>query len=165
MPRLTPAQTIGPFFHEGLKWAMRAGNSAGQSVRVIGRVLDRDGAAVSDALLEVWCPDWRPAEEGAIVGLQRIASDDDGRFTFFLPRPDAAQVHGNVTLFARGLLRGLFTRVYLPAADATKPVVLPAAVPSGRADTLVGRLLSARSGGYEWNIYLSGPNETVFFDL
>jgi protocatechuate 3,4-dioxygenase, alpha subunit len=164
MAKLTPAQTIGPFFHEGLKWAIEAGSgSTTDSATISGRVLDRDGAGISDALIEVWRPGWRSGEEASIPGLQRMATDDSGAFTFTLPQPAQGQVHAHVTVFARGLLRGLFTRVYLPASRDVAAVTLPESVPPARRATLVAR--PTAPGAYEWNICLSGANETVFFDL
>ena len=162
MARLTPAQTIGPFFHEGLKWAIDASQAAvvPDSVRVHGRVLDRDGKGVSDALLEIWRPGLRV---GSIEGLQRLATDDGGGFSFLLPQPAQGQVHANVTVFARGLLRGLFTRVYVHASDDVATVSLPASVPAARRATLVAR--RSADGQYRWDVCLAGANETVFFDL
>jgi protocatechuate 3,4-dioxygenase alpha subunit len=164
MAKLTPAQTIGPFFHEGLKWAVTAPQAgASATASVAGRVLDRDGAAITDALIEIWRPGWPGSGLASIAGLQRIYTDDSGRFTFALPRPAQGQVHANVNVFARGLLRGLFTRVYLHAAADAAAVILPQSVPAARRDTLIAHRTA--SGEYEWNICLSGANETVFFDL
>jgi protocatechuate 3,4-dioxygenase alpha subunit len=74
-------------------------------------------------------------------------------------------VHANVTLFARGLLRGVYTRVYLQAGDDLAALVLPDAVPAGRRATLMARRRAADPAEYEWDVRLSGANETVFFDL
>ena len=115
MPALTPSQTIGPFFLEGFRWALELAAPPAAGVRVSGRVLDRDGKGVSDALIEIWQPDW-PAQQ-ALAGWQRVATDDEGRFAFAMPKPENGQVHANVTVFARGLLREVFTRVYLHPAD------------------------------------------------
>jgi uncharacterized membrane protein len=76
MPALTPSQTIGPFFLEGFKWALELAAPPAAGVRVSGRVLDRDGAAVSDALIEIWQPDWRTQQ--ALAGWQRVATDNAG---------------------------------------------------------------------------------------
>ena len=58
MSRATPSQTIGPFFHRALLhegWNnLAAGGAAGERVAIEGRVLDGDGAPVSDAMIEVW---------------------------------------------------------------------------------------------------------------
>ena len=162
MTKLTPAQTIGPFFHEGLKWGVEASQAqtVPDTVHVSGRVLDRDGKGVSDALLEIWRPGLRV---GSLDGLQRVASGDNGGFSFLLPQPVLGQVHANVTVFARGLLRGLFTRVYVHAGDDPAAVNLPSSVPAARRSTLVARRNAC--GQYQWDVCLAGANETVFFDL
>ena len=161
MPALTPSQTIGPFFLEGFRWALELAAPPSAGVRVSGRVLDRDGTGVSDALLEIWQPDWRTQQ--ALAGWQRVATDDAGRFAFAMPRPEKGQVHANVTVFARGLLREVFTRVYLHPADDSAALDLPAGVPQARRATLVGR----RTGpdAYSWDVRLQGEGETVFFEI
>ncbi len=56
----TPSQTdVGPFFHIGLaarpEWSdLTAGHPQGDRIAIEGRVVDGDGAAVPDALIEVW---------------------------------------------------------------------------------------------------------------
>jgi protocatechuate 3,4-dioxygenase alpha subunit len=161
---LTPSQTIGPFFHEGMRWATTSAAAlpAG-SVVVAGRVLDRDAAPVSDAVLEVWQPGVEAG--GPLQGLQRVVTDDTGRFAFLMPAPGSGQVHAHVSVFARGLLRGLFTRVYLRRDGDASALALPAAVPAERRATLVARPGAADAGPWEWDVRLSGTGETVFFDL
>ncbi len=55
---VTPSQTIGPFFHRALLhegWNdLAARGAAGERVAIEGRVLDGDGAPVSDAMVEIW---------------------------------------------------------------------------------------------------------------
>jgi protocatechuate 3,4-dioxygenase alpha subunit len=160
MSQPTPSQTIGPFFIEGLKWAIELAVTPSDGVRVHGRVLDRDGMGVSDALLEIWQPGWAGGQP--LAGLQRVATDDEGRFAFFMPRPTAGQVHASVTVFARGLLCGVFTRVYLEPQDDLAALAVPGGVPDERRATLMGR----RAGdGYQWDIRLQGDRETVFFEV
>ena len=71
--------------------------------------------------------------------------------------------HLNVTIFMRGLLKQLSTRLYFPGdpANAQDPVMQR--VPAARRGTLVARRKS--TGVLEWNIVLQGRNETVFFDF
>jgi len=159
MSQLTPSQTIGPFFHEGLKWAIQPPSDSPDTIRVNGQVLDRDGKPVNDALIEVWQPAWGEPPFG---GLQRVISDDIGRFAFLMPKPGGGQAHASVTVFARGLLHALFTRVYLHAQDDPASIQLPAGVPHARRDTLIAKRAAE---GYAWNIRLQGKDETVFFDL
>ncbi len=68
-----------------------------------------------------------------------------------------------MSVFARGMLNRLVTRIYLPenaAANAADPVL--AAVPADRRGTLVA---APAADGYRFDIRLQGPGETVFFDL
>ena len=166
-PPATPPQTIGPFFHIGLDVPgterLVSADHPG-AVRIQGRVLDGVGDPVHDALIEVW--DARGARFG------RCATDADGRYHFFTLKPvggSPGQVpveapHLNVSVFARGLLDRLVTRIYFPdeeAANAADPVLSMIADPHARA-TLVAR---AEPGMLRFDIHLQGEDETVFFAL
>ncbi len=154
MPDLTPSQTIGPFFAEGLHWAVTATARPPRAdeVTIEGRVLDAEGKPVVDALVEAW----QPAAAGdALGGLQRIPTDADGGFRFHVAR-DA--VHVNVVVLARGLLKAACTRVHLHTDR------VPAAVPPARAHTLVAQP-TADPGRFAWDIRLGGEHETVFFEV
>lgn len=77
--------------------------------------------------------------------------------------PSADQAaHLNVTIFMRGMLRQLVTRIYFPdeEANATDPVL--ARVPVERRDTLIAKRLD--DGTLQWNVVLQGEGETVFFE-
>jgi protocatechuate 3,4-dioxygenase alpha subunit len=161
MAALTPSQTIGPFFAEAFKWAIELTTPPPGGVRVNGRVFDRDGQGVPDAVLEIWQPDW-PALQ-AVAGWQRVATDENGRFAFAMPKPETGQVHASVTVFARGLLREVFTRVYLHPADDAAALDLPPGVPPARRATLAGKRTTADA--YAWDVRLQGEDETVFFEI
>jgi protocatechuate 3,4-dioxygenase, alpha subunit len=165
MTALTPSQTIGPFFYPGLEWAIRAsGRELGEdAVLVRGRVLDADAKPVADALLEIWQPGFE-SNSHALAGFQRIATDDEGRFGFRMPPPSTGGGYANVTLFARGLLNGLFTRVYLCPAGKS-PLALPPGIPSERVATLIAKPSPADAHRLQWDIRLCGEAETVFFDF
>lgn len=153
----TPSQTIGPFFHEGLKWAV-CDDMPTDAVRVTGTVRDRDGKPANDAVLEIWQPRWAGGPGG---GLQRVFTGEDGRFGFFVPRPAQDQVSADVMLFTRGLVSGVFTRVHV-VLDGVQASV-PAAVPPERRATLIATRVE--DDRYDWNIHLQGEGETVFFEL
>ena len=152
----TPSQTVGPFFgfalpFEGGPDAVDAG-----AVRVEGQVLDGDGAPVPDGLVEVWAGD----------DFARCRTDPEGVYSVVVQRPPARRPHAphlEVTVFARGLLRHLATRIYFPdeeAANASDPAL--AEVDPDRRHTLVAR----RDGDVlHFDIHLQGPDETVFFKL
>ena len=157
MAELTPAQTVGPFFHLGLDWPRPP--VAPGAITLRGQVLDGAGAAVPDALLECWDGD-------AAASPQRVAVDGEGRFSLERLKPPAARgaaPHLLLTIFARGLLQHLHTRVYFPedaALHAQDPVLKR--VPPARRATLL-----ARRDGAAWcfDIHLQGVQETVFFDV
>jgi len=163
----TPSQTIGPFFHIGLdvpgtERLVPVEHPA--AVRIEGRVLDGAGDPVSDALIEVW------DASGGRFG--RSATDTDGRYHFLIVKPSgeltpgapAEAPHLNVSVFARGLLDRLVTRIYFPdeeTANSADPVLSMIADPRARA-TLVAR---SEAGGLRFDIHLQGDHETVFFSL
>jgi len=185
-PAQTPSQTIGPFFKPAL---IRSGQeslvtpkSRGERIRIEGRVLDGDSAPVSDAMIELWQanadgrydhPDDSQEKllDSDFHGFGRAATDAGGCFRFDTIKPGAIPglgivlqaPHINVSIFARGLLKRLVTRIYFPddplnATDA----VLNSVAPERRA-TLVARI--ERPGVVGFDIVLQGENETVFFDV
>ena len=181
----TSSQTIGPYLHIGMDWAvdpeLAAPGVAGERIEVAGRIVDGDGAPVTDAMLEIWQAnshgryahpeDTRelPLDQG-FSGWGRVTTDDDGRFRFRTIKPGRVPgsdgrrqaPHLNITIFMRGMLRQLVTRLYLEGeADNASDATL-SGVPPARRETLIAR----RDGGrYEWNVVLQGNNETVFFDV
>jgi protocatechuate 3,4-dioxygenase alpha subunit len=166
------SQTVGPYFRIGLQYLIdRAAAQANGGLIIRGQVLDRDGAPVSDAMLELWSPacDKTSAPEGIPNGFLRVATDVDGAFAIALARPSPVPISGGssqaphylVLVFARGLLRQLITRVYLDdePSNGADPVLL--SVPEDRRRTLIAR--SDETGVFRWDIILQGANETVFF--
>jgi len=184
--RATTSQTVGPFFKLGLQWLncdnLAAEGAAGERVTIQGRVIDGDGVGVPDAFVEVWQanahgkyahPDDRqnkPLEPG-FRGFGRIPTKPDGAFRFATikpgpvpgPRGNEQAPHLVISVFMRGLMRRLTTRMYFPndALLATDPI-LKLVEPARRA-TLVAK--SVGGGTLEWNVVLQGTGETVFFDL
>jgi protocatechuate 3,4-dioxygenase, alpha subunit len=186
----TPSQTVGPFFHLGLaraEWAdLSADHPAGERIAIEGRVIDGDGAPVPDALIELWQanstgrynhPDDRQDEKPLdphFRGFGRVATDAEGRFRVVTVKPgpvpgrgNALQApHINIALFARGLLKHLYTRIYFAdeAANASDPLLSSIEDDSARRS-----LLARREGGspavYRFDIVLQGDNETAFLDI
>jgi protocatechuate 3,4-dioxygenase alpha subunit len=175
----TPGQTVGPFFGLSLPYGegpqLVPPGSPG-AIRLHGRVLDGAGDPVPDALLELWQPgpDGAPVREpGSLhrdgwtfTGWGRAATDNAGRWSFSTLTPGPGRLGAApffaLTVFARGLLDRLWTRIYLPGDDAalaTDPLL--AGLPAGRRDTLVA---TAEPGGYAFDVVLQGEHETVFLD-
>jgi protocatechuate 3,4-dioxygenase alpha subunit len=130
----TPGQTVGPFFHNALPFPgdrelVRRGSA--DSVWLHGYIFDGAGKGLPDALLEIRQADGRgviPEVEGslrrdggAFTGWGRTSTDPNGHYWFSTVEPGptdpAAAPFFAVTVFARGLLNRLFTRVYVPGAS------------------------------------------------
>lgn len=180
----TPSQTVGPFFALGLPWpdgpfVVREGTEGAIWLR--GRVLDGAGDPVPDALVETWQagPDGRfehPEDpRGAVGGFRgfgRCATGEDGNWGILtlkpgpVPGPDGGTQapHVAVSVFARGLLNRVVTRIYFadePEPNAADPVLGALAGDAARAT-----LLAEPSGdGYRFDVHLQGPDETLFFAI
>jgi protocatechuate 3,4-dioxygenase alpha subunit len=163
---LTPSQTVGPFLHIALAHpAMRyavASDVAG-AIHVHGTVTDGAGAPIPDALIETWQADGM---------FTRCPTDSDGRYEVITRKPPAERTvdgtpqapHLSVTVFARGLLDRVVTRIYFPedaAANDTDPTL--AAVAADRRHLLVAEAESP--GNYRFDIRLQGDDESVFLAI
>jgi protocatechuate 3,4-dioxygenase, alpha subunit len=182
--RTTPSQTVGPFFSIGLTWEnghLVVDEDTPGAFDVVGRVLDGAGDPVPDALVEIWQADQdgrfdhSDDPRGAVArqgfrGFGRCPTDESGTFRFrtvkpgSLPSDDGAQApHLAVSVFCRGLLVRLVTRIYFAdePGNAEDPVLVSIPDPARRR-TLIAE---AAPFGYRFDLRLQGDAETVFFDL
>jgi protocatechuate 3,4-dioxygenase alpha subunit len=172
----TPGQTVGPFFGFALPYPGDADlvpPGRPDAVRLFGRVLDGASRPVPDALLELWQagPDGvavrKPGslrrDGWTFTGWGRAATDTAGGYSFTTVRPGARAGSAPffaLTVFARGLLDRLFTRIYLPDDEEwlrTDPLL--SVLPAERRKTLVARRDGA---GLRFDVVLQGEGETVF---
>lgn len=183
----TSSQTVGPFLHIGLNWLVTdnlvARGVAGDPITIEGRMTDGDGVPVVDAVIEIWQANAsgryaHPEDTGTAPlepswhGFGRVPTDNEGRFRFTTVKPGRVPApggglqapHVNVTIFMRGMLRHLVTRIYFAndRANAEDPV-LTRVHPERRA-TLLAVPDAANPAALVWNIRLQGQGETVFFD-
>lgn len=191
----TPSQTVGPFFAYGLTpeqygypFRSLAGpvlvddDTPGERIRIVGRVLDGEGRAVPDAMIEIWQADGEgryahPADPRGsnlrFKGFGRCGTgtDPENRFVFATIKPgpigDGQAPHVNVLLFMRGMLSHVFTRIYFAdeaEANAGDPVL--AGVEEARRHTLIAARETTPGGIlYRFDLHMQGPAETVFFDV
>ena len=187
---LTPSQTIGPFYGGALVNACRAdlapAGMLGERVELALTLHDAGGAVVPDGLIEIWQanshgrynhPDDRrnlPLDAG-FEGFGRASTDAGGTARFATIRPGRVPwshggmqgsglqaPHINISVFARGVLNRLATRLYFDGdpALATDPVLK--LVDPARRSTLLATCDAA--GVWRLPIHLGGDRETVFFD-
>ncbi|KJK24289.1 protocatechuate 3,4-dioxygenase [Burkholderiaceae bacterium 16] len=188
----TASQTVGPYLHIGLSGldcadlTAEAPGLAGERIVIEGRVIDGNGDPVPDGMVEIWQanpagryrhPD--DARDGAelvlvpgFTGFGRLPTQPDGSFRFFTVKPGPVPGPGGqpqaphivVSLFMRGLLKHLSTRLYFP--DETQANARDWAlsqVPAERRHTLVAQ--PAGAGKLQWQVVLQGQDETAFFDI
>jgi protocatechuate 3,4-dioxygenase alpha subunit len=153
---LTPSQTVGPFFALGLPEARRlVGEDDPGALRLEGVVVDGAGEPVPDAVVEIW-----QADRG-LWG--RCCTDSEGRYGFVTVKPGPVEgqaPHIAMSIFARGLLRQVVTRVYFPdeaQANAADPVLALVG-----DSTLVAR---EEDGALRFDVHLQGDRQTAFLDV
>ena len=185
--QMSSSQTIGPYLHIGTDWLitteMAGADAVGDRIAIEGRVYDGNGAPVTDALVELWQADadgnYATTDQPAISGFRgfgRTPTDSTGHFRFGTIMPGRAPGLGDllqaphiaVTVFARGLLKHLVTRIYFPNAAGNDEDPLLNAVPAERRGTLIAQALAGK-GSYQFDIVLQespgGRPETVFLDV
>src|SRR5271167_4174987 len=186
-PVQTPSQTIGPFFKPALissgQQSLVTPKSRGERITIEGRVLDGDAAGVSDAMIELWQanadgrydhPDDSQEKllDPDFHGFGRAATDERGCFRFYSIKPGAVPgpgiilqaPHISVSIFARGLLKRLVTRIDFPDEPLNATDAVLNAVAPDRRSTLIARN-AERQGVLLFDIVLQGEHETVFFDV
>lgn len=188
-PGSLPSQTIGPFYHFALTanaalGCMPAEGAKGERIRVRFRLLDGDGAPVPDGMIEIWQADaagkydhpgdpQQVAPDPAFCGFGRLATDAGGCCVFDTVRPGRVPdgrggcqaSHLNLSVFARGLLGRLATRVYFEGDPALAEDPVLALVPADRRGTLLARRDPEQPAQWNLDIRLQGDGETVFFEI
>jgi protocatechuate 3,4-dioxygenase, alpha subunit len=156
----TPSQTVGPFYSIGL--SRRTQNELVDrddpaSVRLIGQLVDGQGAPIGDGMVEIW--------DGVGKRWGRSGTDSEGRFSFLVTKPDPRPGEAprfDVLVFARGMLKHELTRIYFPdedGANASDPVW--SALDEAGRSTLVAE---AENGGLRFDIRMQGDGHTLFFE-
>lgn len=179
MTAATASQTAGPYWHliDFPAWANLLRDDgpnagiAGERIVLAGRILDGDGLPCHDTMVELWQADPNGRHDGAFHGFGRCATDADGRFRFTTLKPGPVPGRGNATqaphvtlsIFARGLLRQLVTRLYFAGEPLNGTDPLLSVVEPARRGTLIAQ--PEGDGRWTLDLRLQGEGETVFLDL
>ena len=200
----TPSQTAGPYVHIGLiphqagfdifdrnfSHVLATDATKGERIRIEGTVFDATGAAVRDALIEIWQANAAgrynhpldrqidKAIDDSFRGWGRTGSDfQTGLYAFETIKPGRVAgragrglmaPHVNFWIVARGINTGLNTRMYFAdeeAANATDPVLRMVEPEKRRSSLIAPRTSRGAVTVYTFDIYLQGERETVFFDV
>jgi protocatechuate 3,4-dioxygenase, alpha subunit len=171
----TPSQTVGPYFAYGLApeqylydFRQLVGNQmvnpidVENVIMIFGKVFDGAGQPIPDAMIEIWQNDGKTQ----LFGRFGTGTDPQNRFIFYTTKPQSINNQApylSIIVFMRGQLIHAYTRMYFPEEselNSTDEVLN--ATPVDRKHTLV----SKKNGNtYEFNIFMQGENETVFFDI
>lgn len=171
----TPSQTVGPYFAYGLTpeqygydFKSLSGNQIKDSneevelILIKGQIFDGEGNSIPDAMIELWQNDG----EKTFFGRFGTGTEKENHFVFETIKPKSVEGQApylTLIVFMRGQLIHSYTRVYfsdeeeLNANDVTLN-----SIPADRQHTLIAQ---KRIRFYEFNIYMQGENETVFFDV
>lgn len=190
----TPSQTAGPYVHIGLtpNFAEIAGiyavdpgasmltpDTLGERIAISGRIIDGAGAAVSDAVVEIWQADgdghYARGTTG-FVGWGRQPTNGEGVFRFETIKPGRVEgpgggpmaPHISLWIVARGVNIGLQTRLYFDdeaAANASDFLLNRIPDPRRRATLIATRQQGDGAPHYRLDIVLQGDGETVFLDI
>ncbi|MPY95723.1 MAG: protocatechuate 3,4-dioxygenase subunit beta [Acidimicrobiia bacterium] len=126
-------ERLGPNDHDLTR--QHEGEAVGQRIIVAGRVLDGNGRAVPEALVEIWQANasgryrhdqdgWRGSLDPNFTGAGRVLTDAEGRYRFVSVKPGAypwknhhnawRPAHIHFSLFGQAFAQRLVTQMYFP---------------------------------------------------
>lgn len=172
-----------PTEHYVLGHSAPTGTPQGEVIEIAGRVTDGNGTPVPDAMIEIWQVNaagrYASVDDARtelpldphFIGFGRAATDPQGVYRFRTIRPGRVPGPGNslqaphlaLSVFGRGLLKRLVTRLYFADGEGNDVDPILALVPEERRGTLIAK--RDKDGAWWLDIVLQGPGETVFFDL
>jgi protocatechuate 3,4-dioxygenase, beta subunit len=181
------AGEIGPGDHD--LTTQHAGEAMGQRIIVFGRVLDSDGRAVPDTLVEVWqanaagryahrSDNWPAPLDPHFTGGGRVLTDSQGNYSFTTIKPGAypwgnhpnawRPAHIHFSLFGRAFTQRLVTQMYFPDDPlfGQDPIFNSVPDPKARQRMVSAFDLEATRPNwalaYRWDIVLRGREQTPF---
>ncbi len=171
----TPSQTVGPYFAYGLTPEQYRYNfkqlvdnelvsfvDHPEAIIIEGKVYDGEGQPIPDAMIEIWHKD----HENELFGRFGTGTDPQNRFLFTTIKPSVSASSApflSLILFMRGQLIHSYTRIYFE--DETEANANDAVLNQVAAERRNTLLAKKTKHGYRFDIYMQGPNETVFFDI
>jgi protocatechuate 3,4-dioxygenase, beta subunit len=165
------------------------GEPIGQRIIVHGRVLDSDGRAIPNTLIEIWqanstgrynhVVDQHPSPlDPNFTGVGRCMTNNDGYYKFITIQPGAypwgnhynawRPAHIHFSLFGRAFTQRLVTQMYFPGDPLFPfdPIFNSVADPKGREAMIcrfdMDNTIEQWALAYEWDIVLRGRDAVAF---
>lgn len=175
----TPSQTVGPYFAYGLtpeqyrynhssivsNHLFQGASFKGERITIKGQVFDGNENPINDAMIEI-------RQDATLDGIGRVGTGTEPDNTFLIhtikPSSQNGQApHLNVTVFMRGLLSHVFTRIYFSDEEgANSKDKIFNLIPKERQHTVIAQRREINGQVfYDFDIYMQGEKETVFFDV
>jgi protocatechuate 3,4-dioxygenase beta subunit len=178
---------VGPLDHDLTR--QHAGEPQGQRINVSGRVLDGDGRAVPNTLIEIWQSNaagrYRHKEDRTpapldpnFTGLGRCFTDAEGRYAFVTIKPGAypwgnhpnawRPAHIHFSLLGGAFTQRLVTQMYFPGDPLFDADPIFNSIPDPRArEQLISRFdwettEESWALGFKFDIVLRGRDRTPF---
>lgn len=178
---ITPSQTIGPFFRFGTEWIANedlVDEGTTGAILLQGIVYDGAGEPVPDAMVEIWQADengkFPPNTAESWMGFARRLTGSSGSYRIRTIKPGQVPAssgeiqapHIFMVVFARGLLKPVFTRVYFAdesLSNANDPLLTAIDDDSARSTLLA---FPEPDSSYRFDVRLQDSprgQETQFF--
>ncbi|MFQ5914033.1 MAG: protocatechuate 3,4-dioxygenase subunit beta [Nitrospinota bacterium] len=178
--------SVGPLDNNLTKNAAKNGEPVGERIIVTGRVLDEDGRAVPDTLIEIWqanqagryihVVDQHPAPlDPNFLGAGRCMTDSEGRYKFYTIKPGAypwanhhnawRPNHIHFSVFGRSFVTRLVTQMYFPGDPLLDLDPIFQSAPKDARERLISKFSIDVTEpefalGYEFDFILRGRNST-----
>ncbi len=182
--------SVAPLDNDLTKNAVKNGEPMGERIIVTGRVLDEDGRAAPDTLIEIWqanaagryihVVDQHPAPvDPNFLGAGRCVTDHEGHYKFYSIKPGAypwrnhhnawRPNHIHFSLFGRSFVTRLVTQMYFPGDPLLDIDPMFQSAPKAARERLISKFSIDVTEpefalGYEFDFVLRGQKATPMED-
>ena len=182
--------SVAPLDNDLTQNAAKNGEPMGERIIVTGRVLDEDGRAAPDTLIEIWqanaagryihVVDQHPAPvDPNFLGAGRCVTDHEGRYKFYSIKPGAypwrnhhnawRPNHIHFSLFGRSFVTRLVTQMYFPGDPLLDIDPMFQSAPKAARERLICKFSIDVTEpefalGYEFDFVLRGQKATPMED-
>jgi len=179
---------IGPLDHDLTRNGIKQGEPIGERIVVSGKITDELGRPIRNSLVEIWqanaagryihkVDQHNAPLDPNFFGGGRCLTDDNGRYKFYTIKPGAYpwQNHANAwrpnhihfSVFGSHITSRLITQMYFPGDPLLMHDPIYNSIPAQYRQLLIsdfnlGLTEEGFALGYEFNIVLSGREQTPF---